>query len=198
MIYDRKTFSGCNDLPLYNFIKIVVFNETKWLYSEKKTSINRNLKETHLQAIWETIYSEYTNISNNPQSGQIMALISEITNLNISIEFIGVLCDHLELYRSEELIAILRTYGFMYPFSENSMESDIKLTRSSAKRMMIKKMDAEKEYIKLNKTEKEVTEVEFNGIIAQLSKFMSFRIDPKIATVMDFVNYMECLRLETK
>jgi len=112
ILRQRPTYTSCDDLPLANFIKIVCTGELVHLYSEPARFIHRNAP---LADIWEHIFNEYNELTNNTQSKHVFNLIKEITVLGNRI---GIVNDCVNLLRSVEdianypdCIAILNSYG---------------------------------------------------------------------------------------
>lgn len=195
MINARKTYKSCSELPLYNFIKIVVHDDLNWLYSEPKSILRHSVD---LRLLWSDIFAEYTTISNNTQSKHVFALTKEITVINNKLILIQTAVDYLTKNYDERLCAVLRRMGFMYKFTPDTLQNDLKLTISSAKRLVIRKQEAEADYSKLNTSDKKVTEDDFYGLITQLSRFVAFRINPKETTVTEFAKYINAFNIENK
>lgn len=195
MIRARKTYTSCSELPLYNFIKIVVHDDLNWLYSEHRTVLNRN---TDLQPVWENIFAEYTTISNNTQSKHVFALTKEITVINNKLYIIQCAVDYLAKVYDERLCIMLRKMGFRYRFTPETLEKDLKLTISSAKSMIIRKQEAEADYAKLNQSDKKVTEDDFYGLVREISRFNRFPIDARKTSVTEFVKDINAFNIVNK
>lgn len=193
MIVARKTYTSCNELPLYNFIKIVVHDDLSFLYSERRTVFNRNID---LQPLWADIFAEYSTISNNTQSKHVFALTKEITVINTKLAIIQNAVNYLAKHYDVRLCDMLRRMGFMYKYNPDSLMNDLKLTISSAKRLVIRKQEAEDDYSKLNVSNKKVTENDFYGLVRQLSRFNGFPIDAKKTTVTEFVKDINAFNVE--
>lgn len=195
MIVARKTYTSCSELPLYNFIKIVVHDDLNFLYSERRTVFNRNID---LQPLWADIFAEYSTISNNTQSKHVFALTKEITVINHKLDIIQRAVNHLAKPGNYDvrLCDMLRRMGFMYKYNPDSLMNDLKLTISSAKRLVIRKQEAEDDYAKLNVSDKKVTEDDFYGLVRQLSRFNGFPIDVKKTTVTEFVKDINAFNVE--
>jgi len=195
MIKTRKTYNSCAELPLFNFIKLVVTNETEWIYSEPKSVLK---KEVDTQALWETIFEEYSRLSNNTKNKQILSLLKEITTINVKLDLVDAICVFLSDTFDADLVQILKNMGFRYRYTEETIAKDIQLTLSSAKRMIFTRDEAMREYEIANKQEDPLTEKDFNKLVIQLSKFIGFSIDTKKASTLDFINYVEAFNEEYK
>lgn len=193
MISTRKTYSSCNELPLYNFIKIVVYDDLNFLYSERKTLLNTNID---LKSLWSDIFAEYTSISNNTQSKHVFALTKEITVINNKLSIIQNAVNYLAKHYDKRLCDMLRRMGFMYRFTPETLQNDLRLTVSSAKRLLIRRQEAQGDYNELNKSDKKVTEDDFLGLVRQISRFNGFPIDVKKTSVTEFVKDINAFNIE--
>lgn len=195
MIRARKTYTSCSDLPLYNFIKIVVHDDLNWLYSEDKSILTHSID---LQPVWETIFAEYTTISNNTQSKHVFALTKEIALINNKLFIIQNTVNYLAKVYDVRLCDMLRRMGFRYKFTPETLEKDLKLTVSSAKSMVIRMQEAEADYNKLNNSDKKVTEDDFYGLVREIARFNGFPIDAKRTTVTEFVSDIKAFNAVNK
>lgn len=192
MIRARKTYNSCSELPLYNFIKIVCKDDLTWLYAEKKSLLNKNVD---LQPVWDQIFSEYCELAKNPKSKQVFELVKELTLLDSKIKLVKNIVEFLRVEINDDLITILKSMGFLYKFQPNTIEKDLNLTLSSAKRFEIRKKEAEQDYKALQTDEKNATEKDFEFLIAQISRFMQFKIDKKTTSVSEYLNYLESFNI---
>lgn len=193
MMRERQTYRTCSELPLYNFIKIVVHDDLSWLYAERKSLFSRNIE---LQPIWADIFSEYTTISANTRSKHVFALTKEITVINNKLMIIQNAVNFLSQNYDKRICDMLRRMGFMYQFTPESMDKDLKLTVSSAKRLLIRKKEAEADYENASSGDQATTEDDFYGLIRQLSRFNGYHIDPKKTTVTEFVKDINAFNIE--
>lgn len=195
MIVERKVYRSCSDLPLYNFIKIAVTGDLSWIYSETKKPWHRNIDE---QSAWESLFAEYNELSGNQNSEHIYVLARLITSLNNKLRIVHSAVNVLSEKYDKRLCDMLVKMGFRHQFTSDTLIQDLMLTLSNAKSMLIKKQEAEREYEELNKDSQKATEKDYNALIAQLSKYMQFRIDPKKTSVLDFINYIQAFNQEHK
>jgi len=190
----RSIYRSCSELPLFNFIKIVVRGEMEYLYSEPA---HRNKSEVELSEVWETIFDEYNELSGNKSSDHILNLIKQVTVINGKLFVITSAVSILENSYSEAMIGVLRRHGFRYSYTPESMQRDLKLTLSSAKKLVIQRQEAERELGELNKSsDGEVKEEDFYKLLRQLSKFNGFHIDAKTTTVLEFLKDIELFNSE--
>jgi len=193
MIRTRKTYNSCSELPLYNFIKIVVHGDLNWLYAENKSALT---SKADLQSIWERIFEEYTSISGNPRSAHLFSLVKEITVLGHKLNVINECLKFLSHSYDKRICDALVSMGFRYKFTPESLNDDLRRVVSSSKKYVLQKQEAEAEYSKIKGAESETTEEDFYGLIRQISRFNQFAIDPKTTSVMEFVKDIKAFNLE--
>lgn len=189
----RKTYSGCVDLPLFNFIKIVVYDELKWLYCSESGG-----KDADLPAIWADIFNEYTRLSKDHNSLNAIQLVASISFMNNKIEVIHRAVHFLGISYNEDLCNMLRKMSFRFQFTPESLSNDLKLVLSSTKTLILKRDDLAKELAEINASNTKVSESDYYTILAQLSKHFSFHLDPKEISVMQYLKYIESFKADLK
>lgn len=189
----RKTYTSCEDLPLANFIKIVCDGELKHLYSEPPNAIRRN---ANLIEIWERIFNEYNELTQSTQSQHVFQLVKEITTLHSRIHLINdcvkLLLSVPDITEYQPTIDVLKSFGCWHVeiTNENRQESLSKCV-SICKKYVIDLMEAEKQYLAMNKDDgKKTTVNDFYSSIAHLSKFMGFPIPLHTTTVSLYISYI--------
>lgn len=195
----RKTYQSCSDLPLNVFINILVDDKKELLYIEPKTAWN---KPADLSEIWDKIFIEYTELSNDDRSVLVLNLMRNISVLENKIFIIQnallLLSTVTDLNQYQDSVNILRTYGFHYQFTENSLLDDLKRCASAAKKFVIEKQELKQQLEKLNNSEQEkATQKDFYVHLANLSQSVGFAIKTDI-TVMEYCGYLEIHRLQSK
>lgn len=199
MIRSRKTYTSCSDLPLANFIKILVNENYSQLYSESAKFIH---KQVDLQSIWASIFNEYNELSKNKQAIHVFGLYKAITILNNKLYIISSSLRILEKTKTiegyEELGQILRSHlQIPYQYKEN-FAKELELSISAAKRLVIERDQHLKDYEEINKDDgKKVTEQDYENLLTELGKFMGFKIDKYQTMVSEFISYLNRLNLET-
>lgn len=178
-------YRTCEELPLYNFIKIAVHNDLSWLNADAPE------QGTQLKQVWEAILEEYNSLSGNTKSAHVLSLVKEITILNNKLYVIQSCVDFLQHTRSEELIQILKDMHFRFTYSPETMQKDLKLTVSSAKTLLMQRREAQKEYEVLQGKEEPLTEKDFYALLTQLSKYNGYKIDAKQTSVLEFTVLMD-------
>lgn len=189
-------YKSCYELPLYNFIKIVVTGDLTWLYKTKHKRKFLQTTDKSLQQTWESIFNEYTSLAGTNASNHLFQLLKELTVIDNKLKII----QHIVMYlgrsyaqddNTQSLVKILRSYGFLFSYSPETIKKDLQLTISSAKRLLIQRQEAEIDYNKAMESSDKVDEKHYYQALAHLSKFMSFRIDAKATTVIEYLAYLE-------
>lgn len=198
MILRRKTYKDCNDLPLYNFIKVITTDNKKWLLSDK----DNWLLKPDLETIWDDIFMNYIELSNDNRSSAIFSLVKEITilrqNINIINDAMYVLSRTAKLEDHKDTISILKkTAGVYFTFSKDTIQDDIKKTFNHCKRMLVDLDILMGEYKKLSSDESQkATEFDYVEQIIALEKYMGISIDTKTTTVAKYIGYVNALKKE--
>lgn len=193
----RKTYTSCDDLPLYNFIRIVVDNDLSQLYSEPAKFIH---KQADLAAIWEDIFNEYNQLTNNTQSVHIFHLIKDITVLGSKIDIINQIVNCLmnakDIADYQPLIDILNEYGCAHiKITNDNKEEALKRCISICKRFAVQQLKLNADYDKLNENNSnKVTTQDFLNSVAVLSKHLGFQIPLHSTTVSLYISYINLLK----
>lgn len=196
MIRTRKTYISCNELPLFNFIKLSVIGDMEYLYKEKARPW---MKPADLTEIWDKIADEYKVLIKDKKSSHVLTLLKDITFMNNQLMLIQLSVNFLHKYYEPGICDLLRRLGFQYAFKDDeSLYKDLKLVVSSAKRILVDKIAAEKELESIPSDGKAATENDYIALIGQMSKYMNFKIDPKNTTIAEFVSYIQMNNLEFK
>jgi hypothetical protein len=198
------TYKSCYDLPLYNFIKIVVTGDLRWLHKTRIKNKFLNASGASLQKTWEEIFNEYTSLSGTSASNHLFQLLKHLTVLDNKLAIIQHIVTFLSVYYDEkhpntqDLVKILKSYGFLFSYSPNTIQNDLKSTVSSAKRFLIQRAEADQDYNKALEGTEKVDEKHYYQALGYLSKFMNFRIDAKITTVIEYLSYLEIYKEQAK
>jgi len=197
ILRQRPTYTSCDDLPLANFIKIVCTGELVHLYSEPNRFIHRNAP---LSDIWEQIFNEYNELTNNTQSKHVFNLIKEITVINGKLEIIQNAVDVLAKYGSKDFQGLCQMLREMvqvnYTFEDKNLEKELKSTVTRAKTLIVQLNQSKSEYELIASDDgKKATVNDYYDLIAVLSKFLGFRIPLHSTTVSLYISYLNQFRI---
>lgn len=194
----RKTFNNCSELPLLNFIKILTKEDYRQLFCDKD---NWRLKP-NLQEIWDSIFMEFAELSNDKQGEHIFSLIKEMQVLKGKLELIqsciDLLAKGVDLDKFQETINTLRSLSGSYlKFNEETLLNDLKVTATASKRYVDRYQQLLKEYKEIsNQEQAKATEIDYMERIAFIKETLGISFDIRTTTVIEYLGYMK--RLETK
>lgn len=192
MLVHPKLYTSCETLPLYNWIKLLVTSDLKYLYVSRPMFYHNHSKAAE---VWENIFNEYTELTNDEKTNQVLSLIKGITVINNKLEIVQSAINLLAIARPlsdyQATIKLLKDFGFNYRFNDQTISDDLKRTASSAKRMIIQRKQMESDYEKVNSGTEKATEKDYYNMLTQLSKFLGFHVDAKKTNVLQYISYVE-------
>lgn len=200
MILIPKTYTSCSDLPLYNFIKIVVFNDLEQLYISKPNIFH---KKADLISLWDKIFDEYSQLSDNTQNSHMLELLKSIKEIEFKLNIISsclqVLSNcvkhSLNIIDYQLTIETLKSYGFYHEYSNLTLLEDIKRIISGSKTLNIELADLLEEYKKIDTSKESVaTEKDFIDEVALVSSFHKIQINTKQISVMEYISYLSLFK----
>jgi len=194
----RPTYTSCDNLPLANFIEIVCTGELKHLYSEPAKYIH---KQADLASVWQVIFNEYNELTNNAQAKHIFNLVRDMyvlqTRISIIDDAIAFLAsvDQIELY--QDTINILYQYGCGHiVFTNENKIAQLKRCVSICKKYLLELKQKETEYNALNTDNgAKVTKQDYYANVAIISKYMNGKdIDLHKTTVSLYISYINLMK----
>jgi len=174
----------------------VVTGDHTWLVKSKEANEKPNAE--YLMVLWDQITKEYNDCSGDITASHAFNLRKDINILNDKMALVQMTVLFLTKYYSTDLCDLLRSMGFLYDYTPETLENDLKMTIAECKTMLDELKEYEREYLEIIQLndENKPTEQGYAKILAQLSKYMGFRIDPKTATVLEFLEYISLSRVE--
>jgi len=177
-------YDSCHDLPLRNFIKVMVSGNNKHLlktgYATPKT----------LQKAWDKITEQYMELAGDKAQAAVLSIVKEVSQLKNKLFIIQSIIDEMAKYPSGDLANMLRSMGFNYKFDPANPElylDDLKRVVSTSKTMLMRIKERKKSLEGMKGDETKVTEADYDRYIADLSKFQGHYIDPGHSTVAYFI-----------
>ena len=186
--HPSNIYHRCNNTPLSIFIDCSVDRDYKKLIRYGHAS------QEQLIRAWESIYSEYAELTGGQSYKLLMNLSKDIGYLETK-HLIVSLCLKVLTHRPDpKVIQTLRNYGYKYEFNPDEPEKYSKalddiVKRSGGIKFAIDQKRAELEKNRSKIVSKEVTRDHFDKMLAAISKHMGFRVDPKNTTVSEFCAY---------
>lgn len=183
----KKYYSNCEELPLYNFIKLVVHNDLSFIWIDPKDT-----DDTKLNEVWSVIMEEYNLLSGSVEYEHVLSLSKEITIINNRLMIIQAVVNVLSKGYDNDVCDILRNppFSFHFSYSEDTIMNDLRLTVTTSKRFLIQKMESEKELAGLQSNDK-ASEMDFINLNVQLSRFLGYKIDSKQTNMLEFIAYLD-------
>lgn len=185
----RKTYKNCSELPLFNFIRCLTKEDYSQLLCDKD---NWRLKPD-LNAVWDDIFMEYTELSQDKQGTHIFMLIRELTVLKHKLDLIQLCIDTLskatDLSKLKPTIATLKSLSRVsFPFTEESLLNDLKLTAISSKRFVIQYEETLAEYRSLSKDEQsKATEMDYMEQVVSIKEHLGISFDIKTISTYEYI-----------
>lgn len=188
MLFNKpKYYDSCNDLPLYNFIKLLSTKDLSYLVISGKP---KNLPE-----VWDKVFNEYVQLTGSEKQTQILALTKEVAYLGNKIFMVNSVIYSLRIQYSEELVGVLKKLGFTISLNVKNLKDyerqlDLLSTRLKSTISIYEKKAEELK--KINSSDDNETNIEsqYLGWLTELSKFQGYRLNPKDITVTEFVNIL--------
>lgn len=163
---------------MLNFIKIVTTGDLKWLI--------KSGTPTGLNVIWDTIHSEYAEISENTSTSESLEMCVDIAYYKARIANTRDIVEYLRQRNVPELITELQEMGYNFTFLQLETDLDRVLTQSKGDEMRL--AQAEARYIEKSTDSEQATEIEWRRRIAQISKYQGGgMINAALISVYDFV-----------
>jgi len=190
----RKTYANCSELPLLNFIKCLTKDDLNQLLSDKD---GWRLKPD-LQAVWDDIFMEYTELSQDQQGTHIFELIKEIQVLRNKINLIQE-CINL-LSRVEDVTpfkitidTLKKLAGVFLPFTNETIAQDLVTTANKAKSYVIQYETVLQEYQSIAKVEQaKATEMDYMEELAIMREH--FQFDSRKISTMEYIALKKTLK----
>ena len=174
--------NSCNTLTLSKFITCVCDDDYSVLV-EDGSYTNEKITEA-----WQQVYTEYVTLTENTATIQAMALVDEINYWNLQHKVIVESVNLLKVWRSEELITILKEKGYLFEYSATDLDAyqkDLERVLTRSKTILVQQAERERELATLSKDNegKKSTRADFDSNIIVMSKFMGVMINDNETTV---------------
>lgn len=194
----RSTYKSCSDLPLHNFIQVLIHDKKEMLYNRPNKAW---YKSADLQKIWDDIFLEYIEESGDSKSKGMLQLLMDISVISNKLEIIQncvtLLSNVSDVKDYQPTINVLKTFGFRYQFTNETLYSDLNRTVKSARSLIIQRDQLKSQLSDVNKNESEkATEKDFSVHLANLSESIGFAIKSKEITVMEYIGYLKVYNLK--
>lgn len=179
-------YTKCEQLPLSKFINCLCDENLLSLV------ISGNPELYELQAAWIAIYTEFIELSDEPDMKQLLRLYREVfvmKNKKLKVEMI---VSYLSVQWDEDFVNDLRKMNFRYKFDatrpqEYSRDLKMILTRITKWEIDIEIYESEIAAILDKNKGGKVDRVYFTKTLVRLGNYSKYRIDPAVCTVAEFL-----------
>jgi hypothetical protein len=163
------------------------------------SNLNRLIKHgtakyNDLVAAWESIYSEYCDLSGTIQYKQIIVVAEKIHKLDKKLTYLPYCLLVLEHHRSDICVKYLRDLGFSQKLDwddPKQYQIDLMAIMSNVRGLQVNLQQAikEREHLESGYSHRKITRQDFDELIAVLEKYMGFHFTTKELTVSLFAKY---------
>lgn len=195
-VNDAETilYADCSEIPLYNWIKIAITGNHKWLV--KSGPVSNDLSEHY-----EFIYAEYQTLVKDTKSSHELTLKINLAQTANRIDIIKVCIHQLRLEKDERLISILHSLGFNR-LTYTDLEKDLKLTETYLQSDIIKFQQKKIQYEKMSVEDgggiTGAVEADFYNQISIIEKWKGSAIDVYNYSVIKWVSDLNQLKAEIR
>jgi hypothetical protein len=184
-----KAYRECAELPLYNFIKIVVSGDLKWL---TKWGIVFGKVE-----IWNQIFTEYTELNPDKKEDRSVMIIKALNFNSNKLYIIRTCIRLLEANPDNNPVKdILAGNGY-----RNVDNLKLLYTQSKHLEVIIRDYQQQLAAIEAEKEkgrDKTLTESDFDNTLVALSKHFGFEINSKSITISKYCALLKQLNQDIK
>ncbi|GAC1392817.1 MAG: hypothetical protein NVSMB46_09630 [Candidatus Saccharimonadales bacterium] len=115
-------FLVCEKLPLDIFIDCLIDNDLKQLI------ISGTATEKKLQEVWDNIYVQYCQLSQDGTYNQVFELMKEVNDLRAKITIVNSIVTYLQIRFDKELVDILNVFTLLCDITEDDKD-DVLITK---------------------------------------------------------------------
>lgn len=188
-VYYRK----CSELPLSVFLKVMLTSDVTHLTISGKPTIEE------LEEAYQIIHEEYLTLSDSLEYQQMIGLIKEIAINENKYNMIIMAVRVLRVVYDEEIASEIKSYGYnlsQKDVSDPIYQKQLDVIISKSKFINLSLQKANEDLQKLNKkggeTEDEKPdEHTYDILLADLSKYQGYYLDPDKITVTHFLSVMK-------
>lgn len=176
----------CNELFLDAFIDILLNHNLHRLLK------SGTAPDWHLKKAWESIYTEYVELTGTDDYKRLFYLSKDIGALRSKLLQIRAALLVLAHRYSEPCVKTLQRYGYRYAFDCNNIESykdDLQMVAKKSRAIEIAIKQKQTEYDRLTKEYqgKPMKQDYFDRLLVELSRHMGYKIRASETTVSEFI-----------
>ena len=187
-----KTYKDCFDLPLSKFIDAIVDQNYNALV------ISGTATDQELTDLWESIYAQYCELSNNSQYSDYQSKLKDYGLMKQRLIVLAGAVQVLSVAYNKEVADALITVGFRHTLDPLKPDNYLKELERLSKQCgafsgRVKMAENQLNDLTKHIEKKKTTRKDFIDSVAVVSRFVGFRIDPSIITVAEFASYQNQL-----
>lgn len=183
-----KLYTSCYDVPMSAFISCVVDENYNALV------VSGNPTPEQIQAAWDGIYEQYSELSHNTVYSEYVQRLKEHTIVFTQINGLTAGITVLRYGDYPDVIASLRKLGFSVPETPLNPKKYIELIESLSRQLSglhtrLKMLDKMLKDAVKSQQGKAAKRSDFVRAASVMSKFMGFRVDLNDITVAEYIEY---------
>lgn len=187
-----KTYTDCYNLPFARFIDVIVDRNLQALV------ISGTATNEQLEPIWEKIYEQYNELTNNSQYNDYNARLKDYGLMKTRLVVLAGAVEVLSIAYRDDVAEALRNVGFRHTLDPMKPDAYIEELNRLSKQcgslsQRVKMAEKELNDIAEQMEKSKVTRQDFTRGIAAVSHFMGFRVDAEQVTVAEFIEYQNQL-----
>lgn len=167
---------SCDELPMYNFIKLNVFGDAKWLIKSGNPDTEDAL---------EAIQSEYAELSGDTSTNSLLKASIQYTYLTNKMAIFNDIVSFLRIRSNTDLIAELVSMGFNFKFTD--LETDLSRCELQSKQWIIKINHAKQILESRPKQEATTEKAWYDSLQAIAQQRGIASINPRLISVIEYI-----------
>ena len=186
-------YKSLDTIPMKIFLAICATGDVSLLKTVQES--DNEISPDQLQeltAIWTDLEESHSNLNPSKETSQILRISREISALNSKYKAIGIACEALRFDIDEELIAMLRKFG--YKISFDTYHEDLERIERESGALLIK-VEKLKEQLP-NKDESHTTSID--EVMASYSLILGYDFDYNTISVTKFYALQKQVSIKIK
>lgn len=196
--YRRSSlYSRCNELTLERFMRCICDGDIRAL--RKHPLVSKSI----LYRTWARVGDEYAKLSGDTGYESNFVLYKDMARESGKLELVKSCLRILHVRYSETCVSCLPGLGYTYKFDENDpvgYRRDLDLAGKKARMISVELAESRGRYNKIlsKQGSQRSTKEDFSRVLAILSKYMGYRVDPRVITVEEYVMMQKQYEKKTK
>lgn len=184
-IFKRKAiiYTTCEEIPIYNFFKLMGTNDTKWIV-KKEGVLPKNIDE-----VKEDLFDEYVKLSKDNNVVSMLQKRAYINNCNIKVYICSYILNRvLQGTATDILVAQLKKWQVYVDFTKD-VNQEVRKALQGLKAIKNEVKILEKDLTE--ETDKEIVSIDKQAVLLSRALDLKFQIDTKDTTAVQWLTYKE-------